>query len=44
MTLAGPIVVPLPDLLLGTYNYLDLTPQGSPRDPAKPWLRLHDEY
>ncbi|HTI27932.1 MAG TPA: DUF899 domain-containing protein [Kutzneria sp.] len=32
------------DLLLGTYNWLDLTPQGSPRDPAKPWLRLHDEY
>jgi predicted dithiol-disulfide oxidoreductase (DUF899 family) len=32
------------DLLLGTYNYLDLTPLGSPQDPAKPWLRLHDEY
>ena len=32
------------DLLLGTYNYLDLTPKG--RNEASPmdWVRLHDRY
>jgi predicted dithiol-disulfide oxidoreductase (DUF899 family) len=42
------------DLLLGTYNYLDLTPLGRQEDwerPARPgnvakqsWVRLHDSY
>ncbi len=32
------------DLLLGAYNYLDLTPKG--RNEASPmdWVRLHDRY
>ncbi len=42
------------DVLLGTYNYLDLTPLGRQEDWEKPegrsdgpfmsWLRRHDEY
>jgi len=42
------------DLLLGTYNYLDLTPLGRQEDweeppgrsntPAQGWVRLHDTY
>jgi predicted dithiol-disulfide oxidoreductase (DUF899 family) len=42
------------DLLLGTYNYLDLTPLGRQEDWEEPsgrsdasaqgWVRLHDSY
>jgi predicted dithiol-disulfide oxidoreductase (DUF899 family) len=43
------------DLLVGTYNYLELTPlgrqetfekspEGRPQDPMMSWLRRHDEY
>ena len=34
------------DLLMNTYNYLDLTPLGRQEDnePGMGWLRLHDKY
>jgi predicted dithiol-disulfide oxidoreductase (DUF899 family) len=33
------------DLLIGTYNYLDLTPKGrNEKDEHKGWVRRHDEY
>jgi predicted dithiol-disulfide oxidoreductase (DUF899 family) len=32
------------DLLVGTYNYLDLTPKGRDEDPIMDWVRLHDRY
>lgn len=35
------------DLLIGTYNYLDLTPGGRGEDGlayAMAWVRLHDRY
>lgn len=34
------------DLLIGTYNLLDLTPQGRAEDPDAPmsWVRHHDRY
>jgi len=34
------------DLLLNTYNYLDLTPLGRQEDgePAQGWIRHHDRY
>ena len=32
------------DLLLGTYNYLDLTPKGRNESGAMSWVRLHDTY
>jgi predicted dithiol-disulfide oxidoreductase (DUF899 family) len=43
------------DILVGTYNYLDLTPlgrqetfekspEGRPQDPMMSWLRHHDRY
>jgi len=33
------------DLMIGTYNYLDLTPKGrNEKDEHKGWVRRHDEY
>ena len=34
------------DLLIGTYNLLDLVPKGRDEDPEAPmkWVRLHDQY
>jgi predicted dithiol-disulfide oxidoreductase (DUF899 family) len=34
------------DLLIGTYNLLDLAPKGRDEDPERPmsWLRHHDRY
>ena len=33
------------DLLLGTYNYLDLTPKDRNEDgDRRGWVRRHDEY
>lgn len=33
------------DLLIGTYNYLDLTPKGrNEKGDQKGWVRRHDEY
>jgi predicted dithiol-disulfide oxidoreductase (DUF899 family) len=33
------------DLLIGAYNYLDLTPEGrNEKDEHKGWVRRHDEY
>ena len=32
------------DLLLGAYNWLDLTPQGRNENTMMDWVRLHDEY
>ncbi len=34
------------DLLIGTYNLLDLVPKGRDEDPEAPmkWVRLHDRY
>jgi predicted dithiol-disulfide oxidoreductase (DUF899 family) len=34
------------DLLMGTYNLLDLVPKGRDEDPESPmsWLRHHDRY
>jgi predicted dithiol-disulfide oxidoreductase (DUF899 family) len=32
------------DLLLGTYNYLDLTPKGRNESGPMSWVRLHDTY
>jgi predicted dithiol-disulfide oxidoreductase (DUF899 family) len=32
------------DLLLGTYNHLDLTPLGRQEDHGQRWVRHHDSY
>jgi predicted dithiol-disulfide oxidoreductase (DUF899 family) len=32
------------DLLLGAYNWLDLTPKGRNETSIMSWVRLHDEY
>ena len=32
------------DLLLGTYNFIDLTPKGRNESSPMDWLRRHDEY
>jgi predicted dithiol-disulfide oxidoreductase (DUF899 family) len=32
------------DLLLGAYNYLDLTPKGRNEDRGMAWVRHHDKY
>jgi predicted dithiol-disulfide oxidoreductase (DUF899 family) len=32
------------DILLGTYNFLDLTPKGRNETSTMDWVRLHDEY
>lgn len=32
------------DLLIGTYNYLDLTPLGRDESAAMDWVRHHDDY
>lgn len=32
------------DLLLGAYNFLDLTPKGRNEKTIMDWVRLHDEY
>ena len=32
------------DLLVGAYNFLDLTPKGRNEAPIMDWVRLHDRY
>lgn len=32
------------DLLVGAYNFLDLTPKGRNEDPIMDWVRHHDRY
>ncbi len=32
------------DILVGTYNYLDLTPKGRNEEQIMEWVRLHDQY
>lgn len=32
------------DLLVGAYNYLDLTPKGRNEDEIMEWVRYHDRY
>ena len=32
------------DILVGTYNYLDLTPKGRNEEEIMEWVRLHDQY
>ena len=32
------------DMLVGAYNFLDLTPKGRNEDPIMDWVRLHDQY
>lgn len=32
------------DILINTYNYLDLTPKGRNEKDIMDWMRLHDEY
>jgi predicted dithiol-disulfide oxidoreductase (DUF899 family) len=32
------------DLLIGAYNFLDLTPKGRNETTIMDWVRLHDEY
>jgi predicted dithiol-disulfide oxidoreductase (DUF899 family) len=32
------------DILLGAYNYLDLTPKGRNEDDTMDWIRHHDSY
>jgi predicted dithiol-disulfide oxidoreductase (DUF899 family) len=32
------------DILLGAYNFLDLTPKGRNETSIMDWVRLHDEY
>lgn len=32
------------DILINTYNFLDLTPKGRNEDEIMDWMRLHDEY
>lgn len=32
------------DILIGAYNWLDLTPRGRNEEEAMDWMRRHDEY
>lgn len=32
------------DILVGTYNYLDVTPKGRNEEEVLEWVRLHDQY
>jgi predicted dithiol-disulfide oxidoreductase (DUF899 family) len=32
------------DILVGAYNYLDLTPKGRNELQIMDWMRLHDRY
>jgi predicted dithiol-disulfide oxidoreductase (DUF899 family) len=32
------------DLLIGAYNYLDLTPKGRNESSAMEWMSFHDSY
>jgi predicted dithiol-disulfide oxidoreductase (DUF899 family) len=32
------------DLLIGAYNYLDLTPKGRNESHPMDWMKLHDTY
>ena len=32
------------DLLVGAYNYLDLTPKGRNEEEIMDWVRHHDRY
>ena len=32
------------DILLGAYNFLDLTPKGRNEEPIMDWVKRHDEY
>jgi predicted dithiol-disulfide oxidoreductase (DUF899 family) len=32
------------DMLVGAYNYLDLTPKGRNEGPIMNWVKLHDQY
>jgi predicted dithiol-disulfide oxidoreductase (DUF899 family) len=32
------------DMLIGAYNFLDLTPKGRNEDEIMDWMRRHDEY
>ncbi|MFJ3486290.1 DUF899 domain-containing protein [Pseudomonas sp. NPDC090202] len=32
------------DILVGAYNYLDLTPKGRNEEEIMEWVRLHDQY
>ncbi|MDE1166630.1 MAG: thioredoxin family protein [Pseudomonas sp.] len=32
------------DILVGTYNYLDLTPKGRNEEQIMDWVKLHDQY
>jgi predicted dithiol-disulfide oxidoreductase (DUF899 family) len=32
------------DLLVGAYNYLDLTPKGRNEEEIMEWVRHHDRY
>jgi len=32
------------DLLIGAYNYLDLTPKGRNETGPMSWMKLHDQY
>jgi predicted dithiol-disulfide oxidoreductase (DUF899 family) len=32
------------DMLVGAYNYLDLTPKGRNEDEIMEWVRHHDRY
>ncbi|CAI8787557.1 hypothetical protein EMIT0P395_190040 [Pseudomonas sp. IT-P395] len=31
-------------MLVGAYNYLDLTPKGRNEDEIMEWVRYHDRY
>lgn len=33
-----------PELLIGAFNWLDLTPKGRNEDGIMSWVKLHDEY
>ena len=32
------------DILINTYNFLELTPKGRNEEEIMDWMRLHDEY
>lgn len=32
------------DILVGTYNFLDLAPKGRNEEEIMEWVRLHDQY
>ena len=32
------------DILIGAYNYLDMTPKGRNEDGTMDWMRHHDRY